>query len=289
MSLLNINRAQNPSRSNLLAIPLEIRKEIYELCLCVDGDLVPYPEPFETEYETDCKGQKPTVALLAVSRQIRVETLLILFAKNSWRITFAPARLSIPDIVDQVYPNTRRTFWGWFGHLMRHIVCRYSYRNVDAKVSTRDRKKIFSTVRGELDEDQTSVMHQMDYENMQIGWISMGLSVAKLPNLKTLALHIDELFCPEGCCRIGPVTSFFPYYMLPLDAKVEIYGIRPGAQSRYEAKRIREAILNRLRTWEKNAAEVNYKIHVPSEGEGTKAYSLDEVAEFAETEEAQET
>ncbi len=68
-------------------LPREIRDIIYELCLCVDEILIPYPDPWEIDFTLEFKPPQPEVALLALNRQIREEALPILFGKNTWRIT----------------------------------------------------------------------------------------------------------------------------------------------------------------------------------------------------------
>lgn len=76
-------------------LPREIREMIYELCLGVEGILVPYPKGNDVESHYDLKCPKPTVALLALNKQIRSEALPILYRENVWAITYLRPR-SIP-------------------------------------------------------------------------------------------------------------------------------------------------------------------------------------------------
>lgn len=55
---------------------------IYELCLCIDGCIVPYKEKIHIKHGGDT-DKKPTVALLVINKQIRGEALPLLFGKNT--------------------------------------------------------------------------------------------------------------------------------------------------------------------------------------------------------------
>ena len=247
--------------------------------MCVEGDLVPYPEPFQTDYETDYKGPKPTVALLSLNKQIRYEALPVLFGKNSWRITFVPARLNIPDIRwDQLPLDPRRSFWGMFRPLIHHAVCRYSYRNVNAKLCTQDRRDVYNSTDIMDEGERAQRIHWFDCDNMKAGWMTMNLAIFKMTNLKTLEIYIDDLFCPAGCRREGPITTFFAYYALPMTTKVDIYGVRRNRYGPREAKTLRESILKWLLPM-KTEAMANYTIHVAPATDGTEVHSTDEEEE----------
>ncbi|KAL8846625.1 MAG: hypothetical protein Q9221_008298 [Calogaya cf. arnoldii] len=69
---------------------------IYQYCLVVHGEIVPYPTEYEyprykmpdghmTEQQRNYMHRKPDVALLQVSKQIREETCPILYGCNLWR------------------------------------------------------------------------------------------------------------------------------------------------------------------------------------------------------------
>ena len=71
-----------PSGFNKL--PSELQTMIYEYSLCTDGVLVPHPKNFISL--EDPKSEMPAVGLLTVNKQIRLESLPILFSKNIWSI-----------------------------------------------------------------------------------------------------------------------------------------------------------------------------------------------------------
>ena len=54
---------------NFIGFPRGVRDVMYEEALCGDGNLVPYPETYQCE--GDYEGDPPTVALLAVNKQIK--------------------------------------------------------------------------------------------------------------------------------------------------------------------------------------------------------------------------
>ena len=73
---------------------------IYELCLCIDEIIIPYPDPHMTSQLCDPqdpdsgtrenqihKAPKLAVSLLSVNKRIRDEALPILFGKNVWEVT----------------------------------------------------------------------------------------------------------------------------------------------------------------------------------------------------------
>lgn len=79
-------------------LPAEMRKKIYELCLCVDKEVIPYAEVYKDDYIY--KGPVPAVALLAVNKNIRNEALHVLFNCNIWRITDRWVDLAGTDFAD---------------------------------------------------------------------------------------------------------------------------------------------------------------------------------------------
>lgn len=67
-------------------LPREIRDMIYELCLCVEGDIFPYKPHSYPPYEHN-KEKGPTLAMLALSRGTRNEARPVFYGKNIFRLT----------------------------------------------------------------------------------------------------------------------------------------------------------------------------------------------------------
>lgn len=107
-------------------LPREIRDMIYELCLCVDGAIQPYPEWAETNYKMRIEGPRPEVALLALNKRIRDEALDILFGKNEWRITAENVNLA-EDNASRLEDGEPDTLWHRYGSRIQKVDLKYSY------------------------------------------------------------------------------------------------------------------------------------------------------------------
>ncbi|KAL8663665.1 MAG: hypothetical protein Q9168_008055 [Polycauliona sp. 1 TL-2023] len=86
---LNLMVSPPPKFSRFLDLPLEIRDIIYEYCLVMPGEIVPYPSLLEKRRERmNAPCEKPTVALLQTSHQVRNESRPFLYGQNVWRLSF---------------------------------------------------------------------------------------------------------------------------------------------------------------------------------------------------------
>lgn len=123
-----------------LSLPPELRTVIYDHCLIIPGEIVPYPGIAEEEDEVEF--EKPTIALLEVSRLIRAEARPSLYSKNIWRLS--PARdARIP--LDQDWnplPDVFKNNIPFF----RHVSIRFGYRDLTRFY----RKAVMSTTLAEL-------------------------------------------------------------------------------------------------------------------------------------------
>ncbi|KAL8834390.1 MAG: hypothetical protein Q9176_007527 [Flavoplaca citrina] len=102
-----------------LDLPLEIRNIVYEYCLVVPGEIVPYPSSAEAIFEamnTQC--EKPTVALLQVSRQVGDESRGFLYGKNLWRLSL------------QQWHPLPNTVWIANAPFFRHITATFDGRDL---------------------------------------------------------------------------------------------------------------------------------------------------------------
>lgn len=100
-------------------VPPEIRLMIFEYCLVVVGDIVPYPSDAEREdMAMNVRYKKPAVALLQVNRKIGEEARAVLYGKNTWHLSY------------QTYPPLQDTVWRINLPLFRHITTSFDYCDV---------------------------------------------------------------------------------------------------------------------------------------------------------------
>ncbi|KAL8992744.1 MAG: hypothetical protein Q9169_006876 [Polycauliona sp. 2 TL-2023] len=84
-----ISEPPTPTFTRFLDLPLELREMIYEYCLVMPGEIVPYPSLLEKKYGAmNPKCERPTVDLLQVSHQVREESRRFLYGKNVWRLSW---------------------------------------------------------------------------------------------------------------------------------------------------------------------------------------------------------
>jgi len=212
--------------SDFEKFPREIRDMIYELCLCVDGILVPYPESFETDDEDEVMGHKPEVALLALNKQIRDETLPILFGKNTWRITVNEVDLA-EDHASAIDNGKVDTLWRRYGSHIHKIDIEYT--------RTQHSSEGFEDIIGyahevapgdTLDARRTRADTIHDHVRMDLksAWVAIAEVLDCCPNIEHVHIDTSDLYCPIGCCRTNIVRSLFtePGYLAVVKAKVEV-------------------------------------------------------------------
>lgn len=85
-----------------MALPLELRENIYKYCLVVPGNIVHYPDYYSYDKILGYKDAKLTdfLSLLFLSKQIHEEAAAIFYAKNSFRITATAMDLKTGRMVD---------------------------------------------------------------------------------------------------------------------------------------------------------------------------------------------
>ncbi|KAL8857771.1 MAG: hypothetical protein Q9178_005671 [Gyalolechia marmorata] len=157
---------RQPSRTifRFMDLPPEIRNVIYEYCLVVPCEIVPYPtEAEEQEEATAPKYEKPAVNLTEVSKKVRDEARVYLYGKNLWRLSLQldsePLQLDAEDIylyntdgsIHSLHPDREDVYiynkivsrlsqrikgrvspTVWYGNrqFIRHIRASFDYRDV---------------------------------------------------------------------------------------------------------------------------------------------------------------
>ena len=72
-----------------MKLPLELRDKVYSYGLLVEGHIAPYPEYYRYCRDLDYKGDKlrSFIGLLSVSKAVHEEAAVILYGKNTFRIS----------------------------------------------------------------------------------------------------------------------------------------------------------------------------------------------------------
>jgi len=164
-------------------LPLEIRVMIYEACLCVEGSLVPYPDPLMLYRR---RARPPGLALLGTSQAIRHEGLPIFFAKNTWGITLADISGRRPE----------DTLWNRYGTYIRHIDLKYSglgwWRSYESCFGI-----------GNL-------------------WKSTGKAIDCCPNVWTVQIDVTDMNCPLNGNSTRLIETLFTQYMVHFSPEVMV-------------------------------------------------------------------
>ena len=87
----------------LMALPVELRNNIYEYCLVIPGNIVHLPESYSYDRILDYKNRKLTdfLSLLFLSKRIHDEAAPIFYGKNSFRVTATVMDLRTGGILDR--------------------------------------------------------------------------------------------------------------------------------------------------------------------------------------------
>ena len=190
-------------------LPFELRRQVWEDCMVVNLLLIPSPNEDEKkilEYKHyfeggylpnlrtklpekglvsagDAKYQipLPCMALLAVSKSIRAETAQVLVGRNMWRIT-----------VGDTYLDAIR-LWRFDKFLLRRVSLGFSMFDVGKKIRLRLRQNSYLRHYFSNQHDALCSLQRKDWRHK---W-------ELLDNLRLdeLMLDVDELACPDGCCR----------------------------------------------------------------------------------------
>ncbi|KAL8880211.1 MAG: hypothetical protein Q9192_008066 [Flavoplaca navasiana] len=160
-----------------LDLPLEIRNIVYEYCLVVPGEIVPYPSSWEAIFEamnTQC--EKPTVALLQVSHQVRDESRGFLYGKNLWRLSL------------QQWHPLPTTVWIANAPFFRHITATFDGSDLAPE--------FICTLQTFQSHDKSSQLFTSAFEQLCYRKLSMLQLLRSQGELKTLRLSFGSLRDP---------------------------------------------------------------------------------------------
>ncbi|KAL9626880.1 MAG: hypothetical protein Q9204_006967 [Flavoplaca sp. TL-2023a] len=203
-----------------LRLPAEIRNQIYELCLLVDGSINPYPVHYQDSRVVPEGQSKPSVALLRVSKQIKAEARPIYHGRNTWLHNQNSIRFQ-----QNSASFARQPFWDKFNAsrrtLLGHVIIKFSFRDLaqgglvgiftDWTQSKRLHQPMSNsrTTALEIAHDQQIVIL---YHLWQPKIKQMMKLVCRSHPPKELTLDFAECYCQSGCCR--PMSTLIDALML---------------------------------------------------------------------------
>lgn len=109
--------------SDFFKLPRELRDEVYVLCLMADYEINAEPTTWEkADIDANPPTDKPSVALLRVSKPVYAEASIILYGRNHFRL---------PTLPDHKKPS----IFKHHGPLFRHIVVSFALRDATEQES----------------------------------------------------------------------------------------------------------------------------------------------------------
>lgn len=187
---------------SILSLPREVRYKIYKICLIVHYEIIPHPTNrevlFEPEHLVRPLRELPSVALVAINKQIRAETRPILYYGNHWRLPTAPVANNLFQMVEpwlfQYVTITLR------GDDVPGIPYRWledhTQRFVDNGVSDADWVKH----RLYYSRPRSDYVHDLYFSMVCDAWKAKVDLLEEMSHLRKVVVNIDQLRCPTLCC-----------------------------------------------------------------------------------------
>ncbi|KAL8770906.1 MAG: hypothetical protein Q9209_003557 [Squamulea sp. 1 TL-2023] len=204
---------------------------IYEYCLIVQGEIVPFPAYYEyplmrtnkpTKQQRNYMHRKPDVALLQVSKQISAETCPILYGRNRWRMGR-----------------------GWVmkkDHLIKDVIVSLDFRDYDPEMLAEDLEDpdLFPEEPRLQDSDEDVDGRHEHIHGLRVNWLTENLwydkvSCAEKMTLRSITIDISKCWCFSNCCRLFDRAECMDFFTNFKNTMVTIEGIH----SKKELKRIR--------------------------------------------------
>ena len=211
----NISFLHQNTMSALEKLPQEVRDMIYGYCLIHHDVIVPFPT-LEERNSIKRNGHKPArlwlgavdqnnhstcsskvyaadwpiVALLAVNKTLHQEAAKILFGKNTWHLSY----------IRYLPHGEESRFWRRYAKYFRHVSIRFTMNDVlprDLVRITNVRRSLPGSYNGR---SLTDAIHD-DRIFMLAKTFAWKRRLLLEMNLDSLVFDVENLFCPNGCCR----------------------------------------------------------------------------------------
>lgn len=174
----------------LMNMPREIRYQILELCLLVEGTINPYPALHEDRDQFAKCNQKPDIALLKVNKVLNLEATEIFYEMNTWQLS-SPRPLEDP-------PFEKDLIWKFHSDRISHLrIVMDMYDLPPNTILTAARKADGNSLE---DYQRTKFIHERCLEAALETW---EWKTEMMVHIKPLTLEIDmkNMYCPIGCCH----------------------------------------------------------------------------------------
>lgn len=177
---------------------------IYQLCLCVEGVFFPYLETYKDQ-DYDFQDRKPTVALLALNRNIRNGALPVLFEENVWRITDTQVDLAGTDYDNEENDEIEAdTLWKRYGSYIKHLTVAYNHKDqIPCLIADYIRSVHYQIP--DTRQKRAKDIHGGLLVNMNNSWLSVMKNMEYCTHIGHLNIDIIDLYCAIGCCRTNRV------------------------------------------------------------------------------------
>lgn len=196
-------------------LPQEIRDLIYDHCLIHHESIIPFPsldernlikfdgrEPaklwlgtIDPKFPSTCTSKAyaadwPTVALLGVNKTVQHDAAKILFGKNTWHLSFIG-----------YFPNEEESqFWCRYAKFFRHVSTRFSMNDLLPRDLVHLTRSLHSAHSCDEERSLKDRLHD-DRVDMLADTFAWKQRLLLEMDLASLVFDVENLFCPDGCCR----------------------------------------------------------------------------------------
>ena len=175
---------------SLTDMPREIRYQILEFCLLVEGTINPYPAPHEDKDQFAKCNRKPDIALLSINKLLNLEATDLFYKNNTWQLN-SPWRLDYPPFEEDM-------IWKFHSGRIFHLgilmdMWDHTPDPVIAAVNIADANSL-------TDDYRRTFIHERCFEAALETWNwKMAVILDIIPS--TLEIDMKNMYCPMGCCR----------------------------------------------------------------------------------------
>ncbi|KAL8664291.1 MAG: hypothetical protein Q9168_007932 [Polycauliona sp. 1 TL-2023] len=214
-----MSSVNSESSSRFLRLPGEIRNQIYEECLVVNGTINPHPTNYQDNRVVPEGHSKPLVALLGVSKQVKKEAESILYGENTWL-----HNQQCTKILQNTEEHAAQPFWDNLLHQqspMKHltlgqVIIEFTYRDFNQELlgplytKWRRTRQLLAPQIPQM--TSLEAAHILNRKTLYNTWmckiqVFLDLMIRSLPPSKVI-LDFTDCYCNSGCCRpVVPVIG----------------------------------------------------------------------------------
>jgi len=204
-----------------MRLPRELREQILELCLMVNGPINPYPAHFEKANVFHTTDRKPDIFLLNVNKVINIEATRIVYSKNTFRLTWKAG--GDPTDTSTMLRAMPDTIWITQRAHLKHIITDFDMRDVEPEYLLQSAKAWHDTEQSGTHtpiitrDELLEAMHKERFCRLLkiCHWKLFFIRAECTP--KTCVISLEHLYCPNGCCREQAVQLVCGHLLSRLD------------------------------------------------------------------------